>query len=77
MDSLELIEKYVEAGYGLGLSVRLPDKKLSPGIRMIELPDFPSVKLGALHGGKTNLETKIIEAFLQEVRKHIARFRPA
>src|SRR6266446_4294706 len=36
MDSLDLIEKYVGAGYGLGLSVRLPEKKASPGIRVIE-----------------------------------------
>jgi len=77
MDSLELIEKYVEAGYGLGLSVRLPDKKLPPGIRVIELPDFSPVRLGALHSGKANPENKIIHVFLEEVRKHIARFQPA
>src|SRR5579859_4352867 len=45
MDSLELIEKYVEAGYGFGLSVQLPAKKLSSKIRAIGLPDFPAVKL--------------------------------
>lgn len=75
MDSLELIEKYVEAGYGVGLSVRLPDKKLSSKVRAIDLPGFPHVKLGLLHRGESAPETKIRRAFLDEVKKQAARFR--
>lgn len=76
MDSLELIEKYVEAGYGFGLSVRLPDKKLSPKVRAVDLPGFPPVKLGLLHRGESARETQIRRAFLEEVKKQAARFRP-
>lgn len=76
MDSLELIEKYVEAGYGLGLSVRLPDRKLSSKVRAIELPGFPPVRLGLLHRGQSNAENKVLLAFLGEVKKQAARFRP-
>jgi DNA-binding transcriptional LysR family regulator len=74
MDSLELIEKYVEIGYGVGLSVRLPSKKLSPKIRAIELPGFPQVRLGLLYRGESNPENKVRRAFLDEVKKRAGRF---
>lgn len=72
MDSLELIEKYVEAGYGVGLSLRLPDKKLSRKVRTIELPDFKPVKLGVLYRETSSPDNKIREAFLEEIRKQAA-----
>src|SRR4029079_5505267 len=34
MDSLELIEKYVEKGFGLGLSIRSPGKKWPATLRV-------------------------------------------
>lgn len=77
MDSLELIEKYVEAGYGLGLLVRLPDKKLSSKVRAIELPGFPPVTLGLLHRGESSPENNVRRAFLDEVKKQASRFQPA
>ena len=75
MDSLELIEKYVEAGYGLGLSVRLPDKELSSKVRAIELPDFPPVKLGVLYRGASSPDNQVRRSFLEEVRKQAAKFQ--
>jgi DNA-binding transcriptional LysR family regulator len=77
MDSLELIEKYVEAGYGLGLSVRLPDKKLPAKVRSIELPDFPPVRLGILYREGPLPENKIRRVFVEEVKRQAARFRLA
>jgi DNA-binding transcriptional LysR family regulator len=78
MDSLELIEKYVEAGYGLGLSVRLPDKKLSSKIRAIELSGFPTVKLGVLYREESSPENIVRHKFLEEVKKQAAaRFQTA
>ena len=75
MDSLELIEKYVESGYGVGLSVQLPDKRLSSKVRAIELPGFPPVKLGVLHRGEPTAESKIRRAFLEEVKRQASRFQ--
>jgi DNA-binding transcriptional LysR family regulator len=72
LDSLELIEKYVEAGYGIGLSVRLPNRKLSSRLRALELPDCPPVTLGILYRGKTAPESTVCRAFLEEVRKRAA-----
>lgn len=73
MDSLELIENYVEAGYGLGLSVRLPGKKLPSKLKALELPGFPPVKLGVLYRPDSNTEHKVRRVFLEEVKKQAVR----
>jgi DNA-binding transcriptional LysR family regulator len=75
MDSLDLIEKYVEDGYGVGLSVRLPHKKFSSKIRILELPDFPSVTLALLY--RRGPESEICQAFLDEVKRQAQPFIPA
>jgi DNA-binding transcriptional LysR family regulator len=72
MDSLDLIEKYVETGFGVGLSVRIPQKKFPPTIRVIELLDFPPVRLGAIFR-ESNSESRIGRAFLEEVSRQAER----
>jgi len=46
--SLELVARYVEEGYGLGLSVRIPGAQRSPGLRELELPGFEPLTLGLM-----------------------------
>jgi DNA-binding transcriptional LysR family regulator len=75
MDSLELIESYVEAGYGLGLSVGRPASKTMKS-RVIGLPGFPSVQLGLMYRKNLNSNDEVKGAFLQEVRKQAARLSP-
>ena len=75
MDSLELIENYVEAGYGIGLSVRLPDKKPSPKLRALDLPGFPPVKLGVLQRGQNIVENNVRRVFVEEGKKQARRFQ--
>jgi DNA-binding transcriptional LysR family regulator len=75
MDSLELIQNYVEAGYGFGLSVRLPGKKLSSKVNALELPDFPPVKLGVLYRTDLNPEHKVRHIFLEQVKKQAVRLQ--
>jgi len=77
MDSLELIEAYVEAGYGIGLSVRLPEHKLSSKLRALELSGFPAVRLGAIYRDGPNSDQKVRCAFLDEVMKQAAYYRTA
>jgi DNA-binding transcriptional LysR family regulator len=73
MDSLELIETYVEAGYGLGLSVGRPQSKTSASkIRVIDLQGFPSLQLGLMHRKTLNSNDDVKRAFLEEVRKQAA-----
>jgi DNA-binding transcriptional LysR family regulator len=72
MDSLELIERYVEAGYGVGLSIRRPDNKLSK-VRVLELPGFPSQQLGLMYRKNLNSNDDVKQAFIGEVRKLAAQ----
>src|SRR5436190_1196111 len=53
MDSLELIETYVDAGYGLGLSVGRPETETTTN-RVLELAGFPSLPLGLLYRKSPN-----------------------
>jgi DNA-binding transcriptional LysR family regulator len=63
--SVDLIENYVAAGLGIGVSVAIPKKTISPAVRMLPLPDFPPVCIGALWRGKTS---PLLQVFLQEVQ---------
>ena len=74
MDSLDLIEKYVEEGFGIGLSIRAPQKKLSSKVRVLELPEFSPDRLGALYREGSNSPPEVCRAFLEEVRSQAARF---
>jgi DNA-binding transcriptional LysR family regulator len=74
MDSLDLIEKYVAAGYGIGLSVRLPEKKPPAKIRAVELPGFPELRLGVLHRHESKTDDAVCRAFLAELTRQAARF---
>jgi DNA-binding transcriptional LysR family regulator len=76
MDSLELIESYVDAGYGLGLSVGRPKSKMASSIRVIELPCFPSLRLGLMYRKNLNSNDEVKQAFLREVHKQAARLSP-
>jgi DNA-binding transcriptional LysR family regulator len=66
VSSLALIETYVGSGYGIGLSVAVPQFKLSPRIRAIPLDGFTPVTLAALWPGKL---TPVIQAFLDELQR--------
>jgi DNA-binding transcriptional LysR family regulator len=71
VSSLELIETYVASGFGIGLSVQVPKAKLSPRVRVVPLPDFAPVILGALWRGKISA---LLQAFLDEFQLRAKRF---
>jgi len=63
--SVDLIETYVANGLGIGVSVAIPKKALSPNVRVLQLTGFPPVVIGAMwRGGKTPL----MEAFIEEMK---------
>lgn len=64
--SLMLVEPYVANGYGIGLSIAVPQSKLSPQVRALPLTGFPPVVMGAIWHGKV---TPVIQAFLDELQK--------
>lgn len=65
--SLNLIEAYVAGGYGIGLSIALPQMKPNPQVRQLVLRDFPLMTIGALWVGKP---TPLTNAFVEAALKH-------
>ena len=65
VNSTRLIDHYVAYGYGIGLSVAVPSFKTPPGMRVIPLPGFPPVIVGAVWTGKLSA---IAQQFLAEVQ---------
>jgi DNA-binding transcriptional LysR family regulator len=74
VSSLDLIETYVANGFGIGLSVQVPQAKLSPNARAVPLPDFAPVVLGVMWRGKTSA---LLQAFLDEMQLRAKRFSPS
>jgi DNA-binding transcriptional LysR family regulator len=70
VNSLSLVETYVQEGYGIGLSTRLPMSQLSEGVRALELKGFPNVVVGAMWRGKAS---PVAQAFLDEMQKRAKR----
>jgi DNA-binding transcriptional LysR family regulator len=71
VSSVDLIETYVANGFGIGLSVQVPNTRLLPTVRGLPLPDFAPVVLGALWRGKTSA---LLQAFLDEFQLRAKRF---
>ncbi len=66
--SVDLIETYVASGLGVGMSVAIPQKILSPKVRAVPLPEFPLALVGALWRGKM---TPLLAAFLEETNLRV------
>jgi len=63
--STDMIENYVAGGLGVGLSVAVPQKTLSPKVRALPLPEFAPVLIGAMWRRKM---TPLLAAFLDEAK---------
>ena len=65
VSSLDVLQAYVGNDYGIGLSVVIPNASPPADVRLLSLPDFPPVTLGALWTGKL---TPITQAFLSALQ---------
>lgn len=63
--SADLIETYVANGLGIGVSVAIPKKAPHANVRVLPLPGFPPVIIGAMWRGRT---TPLLQAFLSEMQ---------
>jgi hypothetical protein len=63
----------VANGFGIGLSVQVPQTKPSPNVRAVPLPGFAPVLLGVMWRGKTSA---LLQAFLDELQLRAKRFTP-
>ena len=70
--SLELVERYVASGLGIGLSIGMPRQALPKDVRILPLRDFPPLRLGALWRGKPSRAIEALVAELRAIAKGIA-----
>jgi DNA-binding transcriptional LysR family regulator len=62
VSSVEMVQIYVAAGYGIGVTVQLPELKLHPEVRSLPLPDFKHVTFGVLWQGR---RTPILDGLIR------------
>jgi len=63
LPSLDLVARYVDEGYGIGLSICLPGVETLPNTRRIALPGFPKLRVVALWMGTLSaLQKRFVEA---------------
>jgi DNA-binding transcriptional LysR family regulator len=78
VNSARLIERYVASGYGIGLAVAVPGFKPPEGVRVLELPNFPSVVVGASWSGKlSNISKQLLAELETEARVQMRRMKIA
>jgi hypothetical protein len=76
-NSLDLVEAYVRGGFGLGVSLALPGRKLTGrGLRALPLADFPNVPVGLVwrRNPKPALAALILE--LRRTATRLTQLRP-
>ncbi|SPE59205.1 Transcriptional regulator, LysR family [Verrucomicrobia bacterium] len=74
VSSIDLIETYVATGFGIGLSVLVPKARPSPALRVLPLPGFAPVVVGALWRGRSS---PLLKAFLAELELRAKRLASA
>jgi DNA-binding transcriptional LysR family regulator len=72
VSSWDLVEAYVSAGVGIGLSIAIPGKRMPPNVKALPLNGFPKVVIGVLWRGR---KTPLIELFLAEGQKRARSFK--
>ncbi len=70
--SIDLVARFVAAGYGSGLALEIPGVARPPGIRALPLPGFPEISFHALTLGN---HSPLMELFIAEAEKMLAGLR--
>lgn len=69
VNTLELINTYVSQGFGLGLTLALPNNKTPSGLKQLAMEGFPGIRIGALWCGRL---TPLSRAVLDRLKEHAA-----
>lgn len=72
VNSLNLIETYVANGYGIGLSIQIPNAKRLSAVRALPLAGFEPVTFGVLWRGKPSPLTQV---FVNELQARAKQFQ--
>ena len=76
VNSARLIERYVASGYGIGLAVAVPGFRPAQEVRVLQLPDFPPVVVGASWSGKlSNISKQLLTELETEAQVQVRRMK--
>jgi DNA-binding transcriptional LysR family regulator len=76
VNSARLIERYVGSGYGIGLGVAVPGFKPTEEVRVLQLPDFSPVVVGASWSGKlSNILKQLLAELETEAEVQMRRMK--
>jgi DNA-binding transcriptional LysR family regulator len=76
VNSARLIERYVGSGYGIGLGVAVPGFKPAEEVRVLQLPDFSPVVVGASWSGKlSNILKQLLAELETEAEVQMRRMK--
>jgi DNA-binding transcriptional LysR family regulator len=70
VSSVALVETYVVKGYGIGVTVKIPNQPCHPQVRLLPLEDFPRTTFGALWHG---FRSPVLDHFLKVVEQSARR----
>ena len=73
--SQDLVRIYVRQGLGVGLAVRTPDLEQDPQLRVLPLPGFPTLPIGAFWRGKLSGIGQTLLQALEDRSKEMLRSR--
>lgn len=65
-NSIELVEAYVLEGFRVGVSVTVPGRTTTSGLRVLPLAGFPSVQVGIVWRRNPN---KVAQALMEQLRQ--------
>lgn len=71
VSSVEMVQIYVAHGYGIGVTVYLPELKLQPEVRALPLLDFPRVTFGVLWQGRQSPVVQGLIGLLEREAKRL------
>lgn len=73
VSSVEMVQIYVAHGYGIGVTVHLPELKLHPDVRVLPLVDFPQVTFGVLWQGRKTPVLQGMIGLLERTGQELAK----
>ena len=70
---MTIVETFVKQGFGIGMSVALPGKKVTLDLRTLPLPDFPRVPVGMIWRSNPSEATQALLSEFRRVAKRLVK----